>query len=254
MPKRDDAPIGAPCWIDISTSAKATTTAFYGELFGWTVEDPGPDYGGYVNFLKDGVQVAGCMDNQTGGAMPDMWSVYLATDDAARVVKEAQEHGGGVIVEAMDVMALGKMAVLTDSTGAGIGAWQPGEHRGFGVYGENNTPSWFELHTNDYAKAVAFYKDVFRWDTHTASDTDELRYTTYGQDENALAGIYDAAGSLEAGAPSFWTVYFQVESADATLKDIERLGGATVMAPEDTPYGRLATAKDSTGASFSLMS
>lgn len=254
MPKRDNAPIGAPCWIDILTSDKARTTAFYSELFAWTVEDPGPDYGGYLNFHKDGTPVAGCMDNQTGGAMPDVWSVYLATADAARVVKAAQEHGGGVIVEAMDVMDLGVMAVVTDPSGAAIGTWKPGEHRGFGIYAENGTPAWFELHTRDYAKAVQFYQDVFTWPAHTAADEDDFRYTTYGEGEAALAGIMDASGFLGEGVPSFWTVYFQVESADATLKDIERLGGATVMPAEDTPYGRLATATDPTGASFRLMS
>lgn len=254
MPTRDDAPIGAPCWIDISTSDKAKTAAFYAELFGWTVEDPGPDYGGYLNFHKDGIQVAGCMDNQSGGAMPDFWSVYLATDDAARTVKETQAHGGGVIVEAMDVMDLGVMAVLTDPSGAAIGAWKPGEHKGFGIYGEVNAPAWFELHTREYDKAVQFYKDVFSWPAHTAADEPEFKYTTYGEGETALAGIMDASGFLPEGVPSYWTVYFEVESADATLQVIERLGGATVMAPEDTPYGRLATASDPTGASFRLMS
>ncbi|HVJ96274.1 MAG TPA: VOC family protein, partial [Acidimicrobiia bacterium] len=189
-----------------------------------------------------------------GGAMPDMWSVYLATDDAARVVKETQAHGGGVIVEAMDVMDLGVMAVLTDPSGAAIGAWKPGEHKGFGIYGEANAPAWFELHTREYDKAVQFYKDVFSWPAHTAVDEPDFKYTTYGEGETALAGIMDASGFLPEGVPSYWTVYFEVESADATLQDIERLGGTTVTAPEDTPYGRLATASDPTGASFRLMS
>ena len=36
-----------------------------------------------MNFqLKDGVRVAGCMRNDGDGGLPDLWSVYLAVDDA----------------------------------------------------------------------------------------------------------------------------------------------------------------------------
>ena len=38
MPLRDDAPIGAPCWVDLFTSDPERTQAFYNELFGWTCE------------------------------------------------------------------------------------------------------------------------------------------------------------------------------------------------------------------------
>ena len=59
MPKRDDAPIGAPCWVDLLTTDPDRSRDFYGRLFGWTVEDPGEEYGGYVNFLFEGIHVAG---------------------------------------------------------------------------------------------------------------------------------------------------------------------------------------------------
>ena len=64
MPKRDSAPIGAPCWVDLFTSDPDKSRAFYGELFGWTAEDAGEEYGGYINFSKDGVPVAGCMQQR----------------------------------------------------------------------------------------------------------------------------------------------------------------------------------------------
>jgi hypothetical protein len=61
------------------------TRPFYIELFGWTVDDPGPEYGGYVNFLKEGIPIAGSMRNDQA-AVPDVWSVYLATDNAEATV------------------------------------------------------------------------------------------------------------------------------------------------------------------------
>ena len=153
----------------------------------------------------------------------------------------------------MDVADLGTMAVLGDAGGAAIGVWQPGTHQGFGLVGEPGTPTWFELHTRDYAAAVTFYRDVFGWDTEVASDTPEFRYTTLGHGDGAMAGIMDASGFLPAGVPAHWSVYFGVADTDAALAKIVELGGRVVMAAEDTPYGRLATAADPTGATFKLV-
>ena len=245
MPTRTTAaPVGAPCWIDLSTSDEARSHAFYGELFGWTVDDPGPDYGGYKNLLKDGVQVAGCMRAMDGA--PDAWGVYLSVPDADKVAANAP----AVIAPAMDVLALGRMAIVTDPGGAVIGAWQPGEHTGFGVYGEPGTPSWFELHTRDYDASVAFYTDVFEWDAHTMADEPGFRYTTYGEGEGQLAGIVDCSAWPDDVVG--WHVYFKVADADATIATAVSLGATVVDPAEDTPYGRLATLLDPNGARFKL--
>lgn len=253
MPKLDVAPVGAPCWVDLLTSDPERSEEFYGRLFGWTVEDPGADYGGYKNFLKDGVRVAGSMRNDGEGGVPDLWSVYLTVDDAEATVARAVDHGGQVMVPAMDVMSLGRMAVIVDAGGAVVGMWQPGDHTGFGIYAEANTPSWFELHAREYDTTVAFYREVFGWDAHTMSDTPEFRYTTLGTDEDARAGIMDSAAMLPEGAPPHWAVYFGVDDTDAALSEIVALGGDVVMPAEDSPYGRLAMAADATGALFRLV-
>ena len=253
MPTRDTAPIGAPCWIDLMTSDTERSRAFYGELFGWTAEEPTEEFGGYFNFHKDGSLVAGCMASRPDSGMPDVWSVYLATDDARKTVETATANGGEAIVEAMDVADLGTMAVLTDAGGAAVGVWQPGSHRGFGVFGESATPSWFELSTRDYEAAVDFYRTVFRWETHAVGDTPEFRYTTLKHGEDWLAGIMDASGFLPEGVPAHWSVYFGVEDTDAALAQIVDLGGEVVRPAEDTPYGRLASAADPTGAQFKLV-
>lgn len=252
MPKRDSAPIGAPCWIDLMTSDTAKSRAFYGELFGWTSEDAGQEYGGYINFHKDGVPVAGCMQATPDMGVANVWSVYLATDDAEKTVEAAAANGGQVLVPAMAVLELGSMAVVSDAGGAVVGMWQAGLHKGMGILNEPGAPSWFELHTRDYEASLRFYRDVFKWDTHEVSNTPEFRYTTLGEGEGQLAGIMDASAFLPEGMPAHWSIYFGVENADAALAKIKKLSGTTVQPAEDTPYGRLATASDSTGSVFKL--
>jgi len=252
MPKLDTIPPGAPCWVDLFTSDMDRSRSFYDQLLGWTSESAGPDYGGYVNFSRDGVLVAGAMTNDGSSGQPDAWSIYLAVEDAAATVDAAQAAGGSVIVPAMQLRELGHMAVVTDAGGAAIGMWQPGEHTGFGVVAEPGSPGWFELHTRAYDDSVAFYQKVFGWNTAVASDEPEFRYTTLGEGETAAAGIMDATVFPE-GAPTGWSVYFQVADADATAAKVNELGGAVTSGPDDTPYGRLVACTDPTGAAFKLV-
>lgn len=244
---------GAPCWIDLLSSDVARSREFYGGLFGWTSEEAGPEYGGYVNFLLDGRGVGGCMANSPAMGSPDVWSVYLETADAAATADAAVAAGGKVIVPPMPVTDLGVMVVLADAGGAAVGAWQPGSHTGFGVVREPGSPAWFELHTREYDASVAFYRDVFGWDTHVVGATPEFRYTTLGAGDDQRAGIMDAAGFLPEGVPANWSVYFAVEDTDAALARAEELGGRVVQPAETTPYGRLAQAVDPTGALFKLI-
>jgi predicted enzyme related to lactoylglutathione lyase len=252
MPHRAEAPIGAPCWIEIFTSDPDRARRFYGELFGWESESAGPEYGGYLTFTKDGESVAGGMFND-GSGPPDFWTTYMAVEDAAATCAAAKEHGGVVHLEPMVVGPLGSMAMVADPSGAAFGLWQPGEHRGFTVLAEPGAPGWFELHTRDYDAALPFYRDVLGWDLHTTGDTPEFRYTTLGEGDDALAGMMDWSAMLPPGVPSHWVVYFVVEDTDAAVAKATELGGGTAMAPEDTPYGRLAVVTDTTGTAFSLM-
>ena len=117
---------------------------------------------------------------------------------------------------------------------------------------EPGAPAWFELHTRDYDAAVAFYQDVFGWKTEVESDTPEFRYTTMRDGDKQLAGIMDGSGFLPEGVPAHWSVYFQVDDADDALVKVAELGGSMVTEAMDTPYGRMATVADPTGAQFKL--
>lgn len=253
MPTRETAPTGAPCWVDLMTSDVDRARDFYGRLFGWTSDDPIEEFGGYFNFSKDGTLVAGGMPAMPEAGPPNIWSVYLASDDARKTVEVAAANGAQIIAPAMDVADLGTMAVMIDPTGAVIGTWQPGTHKGFGIHAETGTPSWFELHTKDHGAAVEFYRTVFGWDTSAVSDTDDFRYTTANAGEQQLAGVMDASAFLPSEVPSNWAVYFGTDNTDATLAKIVELGGSVVEPAQDTPYGRLAVAADPMGARFRLV-
>ncbi|SDP69469.1 hypothetical protein SAMN04487914_12744 [Arthrobacter sp. ok909] len=246
---------GAPCWIDLMTSDAEKAKSFYGALFGWTFQTGDEEkYGGYITASKDGKSVAGMMQQRPDqAAWPDMWSTYLRSEDAAATVEAAAEHGGQVYMQPMEVPEQGSMAMIADPSGASIGVWQPAEMKGYELAAEPGAPAWHELHTKDYATAVKFYQDVFGWDTDVMSDTPEFRYTTLGAGPAAKAGIMDASAYLPAEVPSNWQVYFAVEDTDATVAQAVSLGATVIQEAEDTPFGRLATLTDPTGAMFKIV-
>ena len=250
MPRPEIAP-GDPCWIDLLTSDPAAAKEFYATLFGWTYEVGDTAlYNGYTTASKDGRSVAGIMANDGTSGSPDAWTTYLRVDDVGLSSDAAVTGGGRVYLPPMVVPEQGEMAVVGDSSGAAVGLWQFGAHTGFQLHGEPGTAVWHELQTREYDAAVKFYRRVFGWETDVMSDTPEFRYTTLGIDREAKAGILDAGAFLPAGVPDHWVVYFGVESADAAVAQAVTMG-ATVLEPAaDTPFGRIATLADPTGATF----
>ena len=253
MPIRETAPVGAPCWVDLFTSDVPAAVAFYGELFGWTAEEPNQEFGGYFNFQKDGRRIAGCMANPgTDPHAIDMWTVYLAVTDATATEQSIRDHGGQIFAPTMAVGDLGSMIVAADAGGAAVGAWQPGEHKGFQEIAEVGCPAWFEVATRDYQATLDFYRDVFGWDLHTMADDEGFKYSTFGEGDDAKAGIMDASTFLPAGVPAHWAIYFQVDDADKAVAQVVDLGGSVVEEPQDSPFGRLARVADPTGTQFKL--
>jgi len=244
MPRPESYREGQPRWVELESTDPPRAQRFLGELFGWSFTESPP--GGHIDALLDGARVAGV----TPGAA-DRWLVYLSVTDAEQVARSASSHGAGSIVldRAGD---RGTTLLLDDPTGARVGGWQAGAHPGFEMMWQPGSPVWFELVTNDFAAASAFYTAVFSWSLEVLSDSEEFRFSTFGSGRDAMTGIEDGAGYL-AGAPSRWVVYFGVDDADATVERARELGGTLVSAVEDTPFGRLAQLRDPSGAAFRVM-
>ena len=73
MPHREQAPAGAPCWIELFTSDHERSRAFYGELFGWTSEEPQEQFGGYylvdARDLDDALAIASRIPTACNGSV-----------------------------------------------------------------------------------------------------------------------------------------------------------------------------------------
>jgi predicted enzyme related to lactoylglutathione lyase len=245
---------GAPCWLELTTSDPARSQEFYSALFGWDAET-GDEvlYGGYVSFSSGHRRIAGAMKKQEDAPYPDAWSVYLLTTDADATAYAISEAGGTNMFEPMHVPEMGVMGFATDATGATVGYWQSGKHTGFQVEREHGAPVWCELLASDFDKAVEFYEKAFDWTLKNEDTGDDFRYMVFEKDGQQLCGIYDAKQMLGEDPPS-WAVYFGATDVDATVAKAVELGATIKDEASDTPYGRIATFTDPTGAVCRVMS
>ena len=178
---------GTPNWVDLGSTDVPGATGFYGSLFGWTVDDLGPEAGGYGIFRKNGRQVAG-VGPATDPSRGTSWATYFATDDADDVASKVQANGGQVVMAPMDVMDQGRMAVCTDPTGVFFAVWQAGKHLGAELVNEPGSLTWNELTTTDMAAAKAFYPAVLGVTIRDVSMGEGMTYTLFEVDDRAVAG------------------------------------------------------------------
>lgn len=251
-------PNGVPSWVDLATPDPAAAKAFYGELFGWEYEDipTGEPGATYTMARRNGLEAVGMMqlsEQMAQAGMPPAWSSYVAVDDLDATVTKVGPAGGRVLQPPMDVMEAGRMAVVSDPTGAVIGTWQAKQHIGARIVNEHGALSWTELITPDPAKAAAFYREVFGWTSQTAP-MPSGEYTVFHVAGGNESGIAGAMAPPVPGMPPHWGVYFTVDDAAATAARASELGAQVLMQPTPMPgVGTLATLTDPQGAAFSVM-
>jgi predicted enzyme related to lactoylglutathione lyase len=251
MPTIDAHNPGTICWIDLASTDAAGATAFYCDLFGWTASEPVENAGGYRMLLRDGRQVAG-LAPVWGDTDVSVWSTYVASADADQTCAAAIASGGEVVMDVMDVLDAGRMAVLRDPAGAQVSVWQPGEHQGYQVHSEPGAPIWSELMTRDIATTRSFYGSVFGW-TSQEQDFDGVPYTVWKHDEQLVGGALEMDETWPAEAQPHWMVYIATADCDATARRCRELGGTVWHAPEDIGPGRCAMLEDPAGGAFSVI-
>ncbi len=241
---------GTPIWVDLGTTDVAAAAAFYGELFGWTFQDMGPESGGYGMFRKDGQLVAG-IGPATDPSRGTSWATYFQ-GDADEVTSRTAAGGGTVIAPPMDVMDQGRMAVCTDPGGAFFPVWQPGKHTGAELVNQPGSLTWTELLPGDADAARLFYPQVLGVGERTVSMGEGMAYTLLEAGGRSVAGMM-AADPSWGPTPARWEVYFAVDDCDAVHARALELGGTSASAPQDSPAGRFAGIVDPQGGRFAIL-
>lgn len=245
-------PHGTFSWADVGTYDTEKGKAFYMELFGWDKEElPIGEGMIYTMFKLDNEAVAALSSMMPGSAeqgIPPAWTNYITVDDVDAIVDSINENGGTIAHGPMDVFDNGRMLVLQDPTGAYVALWQPKTHIGAGIVNKPGAMMWNELATRDLEKAKDFYNKVFGWEYETHDDG-YVSIKNNGRYNGGMMAMDESYGEM----PPVWTVYFNVEDLDASIKKVEELGGKILVKAEAPGVGPFAVINDSTGAALSIM-
>jgi hypothetical protein len=224
---------------------------FYSDVFSWMVQPGGLETGGYSVALLNGRGVAGVGPKMGPPEAPTMWMTYLATSDADATAAKIKGAGGQLVMEPMDVIDVGRMAVAVDPVGAVFGVWQARPFPGAQVVNEPGAMCWNEQMSHDLEGSKAFYAGVFGYEYGDMSGG--LSYATFKVDGRDVGGIGGLHAGVPADTPAGWRVYFGAADTDASVVRVEANGGAVIREPIDHPYGRMSTVADDQGARFSLL-
>ena len=109
---------------------------------------------------------------------------------------------------------------------------------------------WFELNTDDVAKAKAFYGKTLGWTFSEMSGP--MPYTIIHNGDAMIGGM--VAGMAPPGTPPHWFDYIEVDNVDKRADAFASAGGEILRPPFDIPnVGRIAIVKDSSGAMMGII-
>jgi uncharacterized protein len=260
---------GVPCWIDTSHPDPEAAAAFYGELFGWELEDVMPAGSEMRYFMARirGQDVAAIGSLPEGAPPAATWNSYVWVDDAEESAAKVRAAGGQVLMGVTDVSDAGRMAVCTDTGGAVFCLWEPRRHRGAAVVNEPGSLNFNILSTRELDAARAFYGAVFGWDVLEGEAGTWWALPAYGDFlESRQPGMREQMAQMGAPArfeevvaginrdrrdqPASWGVVFAVDDADAVAARATELGGRVIAPPADGPWVRMTILADPQGAVF----
>jgi uncharacterized protein len=255
MSDRNGFAPGAPCWIDTWQPDADAAVAFYTGLLGWEAPEPTPVGASgkhYVCTLR-GRDVAAIASRPEAAPPVTVWTTYVQVADVDETASRAAEAGGVVHLEPFDALDGGRIAILADPAGAGIGVWQPGTHKGAAVVNEPGAWAMSALATPDQDGAKAFYGAIFGWETEAFGDATMWRLPGFvgGEPLQPVPRDVVAVMTPAQNGPE-WSVNFWVGDVEAAAARADELGGRVIAPPFDDGVGTTAVLADPQGAVFSV--
>jgi len=112
-------------WNELMTRNVECAKKFYANTIGWSFDGMPMPSGGSTYWVAkmDGESVAGILDIGTPefSQVPECWMSYLAVDDVDARAKKAVAAGAKLMKPIFDVPGVGRIAVLMEPGGAGVG-------------------------------------------------------------------------------------------------------------------------------------
>jgi predicted enzyme related to lactoylglutathione lyase len=109
---------------------------------------------------------------------------------------------------------------------------------------------WHELMAADWAKAFAFYAELFGWQRGQDLVGPAGTYQQFAVAGQAVGGMYTKPAMVRV---PFWLYYFNVHDIGAAVKRVAEAGGTVLEGPIEYGEAWVARCMDPQGAMFALI-
>jgi predicted enzyme related to lactoylglutathione lyase len=250
-------------WYELLTGDIGGAKRFYDAVVGWNVQERSDFPNDYRMIGRsDGKFAGGAMQltdemKQHGGR--PIWLGYILVPDVDASVAAIERDGGRAMMPAFDIPGVGRVAMVTDPSGAPFYIMKPLPPEGdpnaksdvFSV-DQPQRVRWNELSTTDQDGAVDFYRRHFGWTQEGSMPMGEMGDYRFIQANGVNIGaIMRKPPQLPV---SLWTYYIGVDDIDRTAEAIKAGGGQILNGPMEIPGGEFAlNGLDPQGAAFGLV-
>jgi len=118
-------------WHELNVPDVDAAIDFYTKALDMGTQDFPHEMGTYKMLTVGGTPVGGAMSTNSpemaGMNVPPHWAVYMSVDDVDARLEKVTANGGTVVVPAMDVAKVGRMALIADPQGAHIWLYKPSD-------------------------------------------------------------------------------------------------------------------------------
>lgn len=249
-------------WYELMSADPEAAKTFYDEVVGWNIGPAVADYNGYRMIERsDGKPAGGILpltaEMQQHGARPT-WLGYIHVADVDQAAREIEQDGGKLLMS-HDIPNVGRIALVTDPSGAHFYIMKPTPPANdpdakSDVFSTNQAQHvrWNELSTTDQDRAVQFYTRHFGWTQQGDMDMGEFgKYQFIQANGVGIGAIMRKPPQIPV---SMWTYYIGVEDIDRAAEAIKSGGGQVMHGPMEIPGGEFSlNALDPEGAPFGLV-
>jgi|JI10StandDraft_1071094.scaffolds.fasta_scaffold345672_2 predicted enzyme related to lactoylglutathione lyase len=237
--------LGHFVWRELIAADVEAAKRFYGELLGWRFGEMPMGDGPAYTLIQVGEKMVGGMMPPPMPGMPSHWMSYVSVDDVDAATARVKAHGGSVAAGPMDI-AVGRLAVVADPSGAHFTLWRSKDGDG----GPVDRPAlgefcWETLSTPSGEGAQAFYPEVLGWKQGVGPAPDML---VFNAGELPVADV-----QVTTDMPPHWLTYVVVADAVAAREHAEKLGAHVIVPLIPVPgVGNIAIIADPVGGVVGL--
>jgi len=122
------SPFGKFIWHDLAAADMAAALNFYTTVFGWTMITEHANGGQFIRLQSGGEDVGSMYKmnlRERKHGVPSHWTPYICVENIVAATQKVELAGGNIVVQPFEVGRVARIALITDSTGAILGLWEP---------------------------------------------------------------------------------------------------------------------------------